>query len=58
MNEKQQAEVIRVTREELLARRAVVEAELECLRSHACEDDLLRELSNIAFLLGDGFRTT
>jgi hypothetical protein len=46
-------EVIEVTREELLARRAECERELACLRSHRSEDRILRELDNIRFLLGE-----
>lgn len=45
-------EVVYVTREELLKRRAVVEAELAQIRSLRTERQCLNELDQIAFLLG------
>ena len=44
--------VIHVTREELLQRRGVVEAELSQIRSLRTERQCLNELGQIAFLLG------
>ena len=45
--------VIEVTRDELLGRRAQVQAELERIRSMRSERQCLDELDNIAFLLGE-----